>query len=108
MNSQLRSDALSHVRLHRVPKRAAPKDVVTATKIGPRDKTIASLLAVTNDAMCAAMRVRNEDLARNVPNAKKLRQRPHPAAVMTIHTGRNSMIGFGMTKPQRRNSLLPL
>jgi hypothetical protein len=91
-----------------VLKKAALKDAVIATKVGLRNKTIASLLAVTNDAMCAAMPVRNVDLARNGPNAKKLLQLPHRVAAMTIHTGRNWMSGSGTTKLQRRNSLLLL
>jgi hypothetical protein len=108
VNSQLRSDALILVRPRRVLKRAAPKAAVIAMKVGLRDKIIASLLAVTNDAMCAAMPVRNVDLARNGPNAKKLLQLPHRVAAMTIHTGRNWMSGSGTTKLQRRNSLLLL
>jgi hypothetical protein len=108
VNSPLRSDALILVRPLHVLKRVAPKDAVIATKVGLRDKTIASLLAVTNDAMCAAMPVRNEDLALNGLNAKKLLQLLHRAAAMMIHTGRNSMSGSGTTKRRRRNSQLLL
>jgi hypothetical protein len=108
VNSPLRSDALILVRPLHVLKRVAPKDAVIATKVGLRDRTIASLLAVTNDAMCAAMPVRNEDLALNDLNAKRLQQLLPQAAAMTIHTGRNLMSGSGTTKQPRRNSLLPL
>jgi hypothetical protein len=108
VNSLLLNDVLIRVRPRRVLKRAVLKDVVIAMKAGLRDKIIASLLAVTNDAKCAAMPVLNEDLARNGPNAKKPLQLPHLVAAMTIHTGRNLMSGSGTTKQQRRNSLLPL
>jgi hypothetical protein len=108
VSSQLHNDALIRVRRPRVLKKAALTVVVIATKVGLSDKTIASLLAVTNDAMFAAMPVLNEDLARNVPNVKKPRQLLHPAAEMTIHTGRNWMSGFGTTKLRRRSSQLPL
>lgn len=96
--------ALIRVRLPLVLRKAVLKDVVIAVKVGLRDKTIASQLAVTNDAMCAVMPVRNEDLARNVPNAKKLRQPRPRAAEMTIHTGRNLMSGYGMIRPPAGNS----
>jgi hypothetical protein len=101
VNSLLRSDALNRVRPRRVLKKVAPKDAVIATKVGLRDKTIASLSAVTNEAMPA----RNEDLG---PSVKKLQQLPHLAAAMTIHTGRNLMSGSGTTKPRRKNSQLLL
>lgn len=108
MNSQLLNDALNHVRPRRVLKKVVLKDVVIATKVGLKDKTIASPLAVTNDAKCAAMPVRNEDLALNDLNVKKLRQLLPRAAAMTILTGRNLMSGFGTTKLRRRNSQLLL
>ena len=108
MNSQLRKDALIRVRPHRVQKKVVLKDVVIAMKVGLRDKTIASLLAVTNDAMCAAMPVRNEDLALNDLNVKRLQQLLHRVAAMTIHTGRNLMSGSGTTKLRPRNNQLPL
>ena len=108
MNSQLHNDALIRVRRPRVLKKAAPMDAVIAMKADLSDRTTAHQLAVMNDAMFAAMPVRNEDLARNGQNVKKLRQLRHRAAAMTIHTGRNSMSGFGTTKRQRRSSQLLL
>jgi hypothetical protein len=108
VNSQLHNDALIRVRRPRVLKKAAPTDAVIAMKADLSDRTIVHQLAVMNDAMFAAMHVLNEDLARNVPNVKKLRQLLHRAAEMTIHTGRNLMSGFGTTKLRRRSSQLLL